>query len=206
MVDSNNEINNSLFPALQYPGSESSYLSFTFRDVPHVALERVTYFPANAEVHIRNDYSRIDAHNLTAFCRAELVVATHGSACKTEAWLPDDWNGRLLGVGNGGFAGGVTVAELGNVAVTQGFAGLSTDTGHYSTPNSEKWAGPGDDVSPAECPYLVGIRWSSGNAIVDWTWRTLHLGVLAGKEVTKQYCGRVPGKAYFMDCSTGQPI
>lgn len=83
-------------------------------------------------------------------------------------------------------------------------AGLSTDTGHYSTPNSEKWAGPGDDVSPAECPYLVGIRWSSGNAIVDWTWRTLHLGVLAGKEVTKQYCGRVPGKAYFMDCSTGK--
>ncbi|HEY8997848.1 MAG TPA: hypothetical protein VIM60_08115, partial [Edaphobacter sp.] len=43
------------------------------------------------------------------FCRVEILdQATADSAIRTEVWLPlTGWNGRLRGVGNGGFAGNI---------------------------------------------------------------------------------------------------
>ena len=45
--------------------------------------------------------------HLPAFCRvAGVLRPTSDSAIHFEVWLPNqDWNGRLLGAGNGGFAG-----------------------------------------------------------------------------------------------------
>ncbi|OBZ72428.1 putative feruloyl esterase B-1 [Grifola frondosa] len=85
-----------------------------------------------------------------------------------------------------GLAGGVTVAELGYIAVQQGFAGVSTDTGHSSGTDNGTWAGPHND-----------------NAIIDFGWRALHRTVSAGKEVVRQYYGRPHKKAYYIGCSTG---
>ncbi len=90
-------------------GSESTCSNFTLVDIPNVDLTAATYFAANALVNISNAYSSIDESNLPAFCRVELVIttnATAGSSALTEVWLPDDWNGRVLTVGNGGMAGG----------------------------------------------------------------------------------------------------
>ena len=78
-------------------------------NLPNVELNSTTYFPPNATVSITTLQASINATNLPAFCRVQLVLTTNmtaGSTALTELWLPDDWNGRLLTVGNGGMAGG----------------------------------------------------------------------------------------------------
>ena len=92
-------------------GSQSACRDFALSDVADVdlTLTRTTHFAANALVNISNAYSSINESNLPAFCRVELVIttnATAGSFARTEVWLPDEWNGRVLTVGNGGLAGG----------------------------------------------------------------------------------------------------
>lgn len=85
-----------------------SAFNFTLSDV---ALNGTTYFVANATVAFETPLSSIYASDLPAFCRLQLVIttnATAGSTAQTELWLPDDWNGRSLTVGNGGWSGGST--------------------------------------------------------------------------------------------------
>ncbi|OJT07481.1 Feruloyl esterase C [Trametes pubescens] len=170
-------------------GSEAACTRSSPSDIPDVTLTAATYFPANARVDITNLYSFINTTGLPAFCRVELKIttnATAGSFANTEVWLPDDWNGRTLTIGNGGVGGGVAVFDLGGIAVPQGFAGISTNTGHNSTAVDGSWAGPHND-----------------NAIVDWGWRAVHLSVLAGKAVAAQYYHQAPKKSYYAGCSTG---
>ncbi|KIP02131.1 hypothetical protein PHLGIDRAFT_309422 [Phlebiopsis gigantea 11061_1 CR5-6] len=154
-----------------------------------VLLNGTTHYPANTTVAITTPQSSINATDLPAFCRLELVVttnATAGSTALTEVWLPDDWNGRLLTVGNGGLSGGVNVADLGNLAVKQGFAGVSTNTGHDSHPGDGSWGGPHND-----------------NAIIDFSFRALHLSVITSKQIVKTYYQRHIKKSYYIGCSTG---
>ncbi|KAI0710198.1 feruloyl esterase-like protein [Earliella scabrosa] len=170
-------------------GSQSACDNFRL-DVPDVDLTKATYHHAGALVNITTPYSTITTTDLPAFCRAELIITTNstgGSFALTEVWLPDDWNGRIVTFGNGGMSGGVTVGELGHIAVTQSFAGVSTNTGHNGTTNDGEWAGPHND-----------------NAIVDWGWRAMHLSVLAGKEVVKQYYETAANKSYYLGCSNGR--
>lgn len=92
-------------------GSQSTCEQFTIEGIPNVNLTGTTYYPTNTLVNISNVYSSINVSNLPAFCRAELTIVTNttaGSFALTEVWLPDDWNGRVLTVGNGGLAGGGT--------------------------------------------------------------------------------------------------
>ncbi|KAI0349703.1 feruloyl esterase-like protein [Trametes cingulata] len=170
-------------------GSKAACTHFAPSHISDVSLVAATYFPANARVDISNVFSSINVTDLPAFCRVELRVttnATAGSFAITEVWLPDDWNGRMLTIGNGGFGGGVAVSDLGGVAVPQGFAGVSTNTGHNSTAVDGSWAGPHND-----------------NAIMDWGWRAVHLSVLAGKEITRQYYRQAAKRSYYLGCSTG---
>ncbi|CDO70498.1 hypothetical protein BN946_scf184569.g41, partial [Trametes cinnabarina] len=168
-------------------GSLATCQNFALRDISGVSLTAATYFPTNARVDISNVFSSLNASDLPAFCRVELVVvtnATAGSFANTEVWLPDAWNGRMVTIGNGGFGGGVTVSDLGGIAVPQG---VSTNTGHNSSAVDGSWAGPHND-----------------NAIVDWGWRAVHLSVLAGKAVTEQYYRQPIRRSYYIGCSTGK--
>ena len=90
-------------------GSKSTCLKFSPSHIPGVSVTAKTYFPTNATVDISNIFSSINTTSLPAFCRVELVIvtnATAGSFAITEAWLPDEWNERMLTIGNGGFGGG----------------------------------------------------------------------------------------------------
>ena len=104
----------SLLPSLAAAapqGSQEACDQFTLNNIPNVNLTGTVYYPANTLVNISNVYSSINVSNLPAFCRAELTIITNttaGSFALTEVWLPDDWNGRVLTVGNGGLAGGGT--------------------------------------------------------------------------------------------------
>lgn len=105
-----------------------------------------------------------------------------GSNINTEVWLPEtDWNGRLLGTGNGGGAGSIWHPVLAN-GVRQGFAAANTDMG----------------TSPdANCAAGFPERWA------DFGYRATHVMTVAAKEIIRKFYGRPADRAYFMGSSTG---
>ena len=106
-----------------------------------------------------------------------------GSNINVEIWLPETekWNGRLLGVGNGGAAGAIHPDSLAG-ALSAGYAVATTDMGTAPTPDS-------------------GI----GNAEVwkDFGFRATHIMTLSAKQVIKAYYGRDAAHSYFEGGSTG---
>jgi feruloyl esterase len=121
--------------------------------------------------------------DLPTFCRVVGVIRpTSDSAIGFELWLPDQWNGRYLQVGNVGFAG--TIIDSGLIQGLQnGFAVSGTDDGH---------AGNGTD-------------WMTGHPekVVDFGYRAVHSTSVSAKAIaTKYYRQRIP-LSYFSGCSSG---
>ncbi|KAI0146733.1 Tannase/feruloyl esterase [Pestalotiopsis sp. NC0098] len=126
-------------------------------------------------------------------CRLVVTVQTSNasSSAEAEVWLPPGaaWNGRLLTVGNGGFAGAVNYPDV-VWGLRKGFASVSTDTGHASNSSD-------------------GSFLSYPEQSVDWGHRALHLSVAAAKEAVSAYyynngqngTGRL--YSYYAGCSTG---
>ncbi len=106
-----------------------------------------------------------------------------GSTINIELWLPDaaKWNGRFLGLGNGGAAGHIDPAGLAGFAAG-GFAVATTDMGTAPNPDS------GD-----------------GNPEVwkDFGFRATHLMTVTAKQVLKAYYGQDATYSYFLGGSTG---
>ena len=125
-------------------------------------------------------------HDLPPFCRVTGILhPTSDSDIRFEVWLPvKDWNQRILGVGNGGFAGVIGYQGLGG-NLRRGFATSGSDAGHQAE---------GEDAS-----------WAFGHPekITDFGWRAVHLTAERAKDVVKAYYGKTASKAYFDSCSDG---
>jgi feruloyl esterase len=122
--------------------------------------------------------------NLPASCRIAFAVATSvNSIANAEVWLPANWTGRYMTVGNGGFAGGVNYPDI-VWSLRKGFATMSTDTGHQSTQGDGSWL-------------------SDADAATDWGHRALHLSTLVAKEIVELYYGIAAEHSYYAGCSTG---
>ena len=120
---------------------------------------------------------------MPAFCRVAVTAKpTSDSDIKVEVWLPDAWNGKLLGTDNGGFSGAINYAGLAS-AITKGYAAVSTDTGHS-----------GDQMD-----FGIGHP----EKIVDWAHRAVHEMTVLAKAVVEKARGRAPLHSYFTGCSTG---
>jgi len=106
-----------------------------------------------------------------------------GSNINVEIWLPDaaKWNGRFLGLGNGGAAGHINSMNLSGPA-RGGTAVATTDMGTAPNPDS-------------------GV----GNPEVwkDFGFRATHLMTVVAKQVVKAYYGKDPSYSYFVGGSTG---
>lgn len=106
-----------------------------------------------------------------------------GSNINVEIWLPDaaTWNGRFIGLGNGGAAGVIHAGSLAG-AIHGGNAVATTDLG--TAPNADS-----------------GI----GNREVwkDFGFRATHLMTTTAKQVVKAYYGKDPTFSYFNGGSTG---
>src|SRR5688572_17943529 len=65
-------------------------------------------------------------------CRLTLVLKpTPDSNINVELWLPtENWNGRFLAVGNGGWAGSIQGYPDMQEALRRGYATAASDTGH----------------------------------------------------------------------------
>jgi pimeloyl-ACP methyl ester carboxylesterase len=123
---------------------------------------------------------------LPAYCAIE---ASRGNLHVT-VWLPlSTWNGRFQGVGGGGFVGGFSYREL-NVALRNGYAGATTDSGH--------------PASQAQGEFALNPDGSLNNAAIsDFADRAIHDMTVAGTLLVKQFYGRGPRYTYFNGCSQG---
>src|SRR5205823_10066655 len=75
-------------------------------------------------------------------CRVQAVASpVHGSKIRIQVWMPDGWNGKMLGTGGGGLNGGLGNTDKDHAAgVARGYAGVINDIGHDSSSTTRSWA------------------------------------------------------------------
>jgi feruloyl esterase len=127
-----------------------------------------------------------------AYCEVTGVITpVAGSHITVVYRLPEAWNGKLVGLGGGGWAGNLTLDRSGARAYTAaanlalGYATAQTDGGH---PATEIW----------------NTSWAANvESFKDFSYRAVHLMTTVGKAVVAQYYGKPQKRAYFQGCSTG---
>jgi feruloyl esterase len=131
------------------------------------------------------------ARHVPAFCEVQATISpAAGSKIGAVFRLPADWNGKVLGVGGGGFAGNVR-AEAAAEGLARGYAVIQNDLGHPS-------------ASALDASFALDAAGKHNvPGIVDFGHRATHLATVAGKEVATRIYGRAPERAYWQGCSTG---
>jgi feruloyl esterase len=141
---------------------------------------------ANTTVNNAQFIAADAARGSPAFCEITGVVKANPRSSITVVYrLPENWNGRLLGLGGGGWAGNIVLATAAP-ALARGYATAQTDGGHVS-------------------PNGADTAWVAGNpdALTDFSHRAVHLMTTTGKAVVAQYYGKSATRHYFQGCSTG---
>jgi feruloyl esterase len=139
-----------------------------------------------AGVSVSISASRPPITGLPAFCRVTGVMRpSSDSVIRFEVWLPEqNWNGRFIGAGNGGFGGSIGYDELANY-LKRNFAVAGSDTGHQAQATDASWA------------------WRHPEKVKDFGFRAVHLTRVRAAEIIAAYYGRHDEKAYFDSCSDG---
>jgi feruloyl esterase len=123
---------------------------------------------------------------LPAFCRvAAEIRPTPDSKIKFEIWMPaSGWNGRFMGVGNGGWSGEIWYPFMGT-ALRDHYATASTDTGH--------------EGSFRDASFSFGHP----EKLVDFEYRAVHEMTIKAKAIIAAYYGAAPKFSYWDGCSSG---
>jgi len=121
--------------------------------------------------------------DLPAFCRVAVTLTpTADSDIKMELWLPANWNGKFMMVGNGAWSGAVSYSAMAE-PLGRGYAVASTDTGHEGGRGTFGFGHP--------------------EKLVDFAWRAVHETTVKGKALTTAYYGGGPRLSYWDGCSSG---
>ncbi len=108
------------------------------------------------------------------------------SVIRFQVEVPEEWNGRYVQVGGGGFCGSIpTASGSGSGYVADGYAVASDDSGHQGS--------------------ALDGSFASDNPAAELTWGRLseHLTSVAAKRVAAHLQGSSPVYSYFVGCSTG---
>ena len=120
-----------------------------------------------------------------ASCRVTGIARpTRNSEIGFELWLPDNWTGRYVQLGNGGFAGNIDQPSLAN-EIRRGNAAAMTDTGHKAGEFDASWA--------------LGHP----EKILDYGYRSIKVTSDAAHELIRAYYRRPVSHSYFVGCSNG---
>src|SRR5580704_12480733 len=103
-----------------------------------------------------------------------------------EVWIPTDggWNGKYQQIGNGGFAGSISLSTIAN-AVSRGYAAAGTDDGT---------SGP-----PSGAPSFIG----NPDVLLDYGYRAIKATSEDSKTIIDIVTGQAPSYSYFVGCSDG---
>lgn len=112
------------------------------------------------------------------------VKGNIGGHIKFELLLPENWNGRFVMGGGGGFVG--TVQNAARDSVQRGYATAGTDTGHQWQPG-----------------YLAGWALTNLEAQVNFGFLAVHRTAEVAKALIRTYYGQPAKHSYFVGCSRG---
>ncbi len=103
-----------------------------------------------------------------------------------EVWIPTDgsWNGKYQQIGNGGFAGAISLPTIAN-GVSRGYATAGTDDGT---------SGP-----PRGAPAFIG----NPDVLLDYGFRAIKATTDDSKAIVAALMGQGPRYSYFVGCSDG---
>ncbi len=113
------------------------------------------------------------------------VAGVIGGKINFELLLPEDWNGKFVMGGGGGFVGSVMNTSLNEGSLQSGYATVGTDTGHQCHPADGRWA-------------LNDLE-----AIVNFGHQAVHRTAVTAKALTTAYYGEQISRSYFTGCSRG---
>ncbi|KAH9222274.1 Tannase/feruloyl esterase [Leptodontidium sp. 2 PMI_412] len=156
-----------------------------------ISIENVTvnfaeYVPAGTTIMFPNadpSCARPSQAVPSDLCRVNMHVSTTNvSGIVLESWLPKDWTGRFLSTGNGGLGGCIQFEDMA-YTIGQGFAVVGANNGHDGRSGKA---------------FL-----NSPEVIADFAYRSIHTGVVVGKQITKEFYGTKHKKSYYLGCSTG---
>jgi feruloyl esterase len=164
------------------PSTCESLTSFAFPDTT------INYALSSAGgAYVAPDAWHLAFTNLPPYCEVYATIKpTADSQIKVRVWMPTQrYNGRYLGTGNGGYAGGFFFSELAD-GINRGFATANTDMGAVGA------AGVNADS-------MIGHpeQWK------DFGWRATHLMTTFAKALIASFYGDAAKRNYFSGCSTG---
>ncbi|KAK6439407.1 Feruloyl esterase [Oleoguttula sp. CCFEE 5521] len=172
---------------VSHPRAACARLGKTFH-APNVQVNLVQYVAAGTNLSLEQGYNistctRPSQVVPVDLCRMVMNVATSNrSGITLEAWLPTSWSGRFLSTGNGGLSGCIQYEDLAYTAGF-GFATVGANNGHNGT---------------SGLAFL-----NNPDVVADFAYRSVHTGVLIGKQITKAYYGQSHKNSYYLGCSTG---
>lgn len=158
-----------------------------------VVLNHTTFTPRFSNPN--HDYippTQVDFCNVT-------IAYTHtgyNESILTRIYLPiNSWNGRLQGVGGGGFIAGLQEPLIAfDGAIAEGYTAVGTSAGFYTSDvyggDANTWALP--------TPGKVDMH-----RVEDFAYRSLADMVMIGKKAVKNFYGEAPKYSYFSGCSGG---
>jgi feruloyl esterase len=133
------------------------------------------------------------AKNKPAFCEVKGEISPNAKSHIGVVFrLPDNWNGRVLGIGGGGWQGDTNLRTA-VAGLNRGYATLQTNGGHDPKTGPDAFAAAFDS------------SWAKDNpeGVTDFAWRAVHLTSVVGKDVAKKYYNKPLQLAVFQGCSTG---
>ncbi|KAI9655566.1 MAG: hypothetical protein M1821_005359 [Bathelium mastoideum] len=135
------------------------------------------------------------AQNITDldFCQVNITITHPGAndSVNNQVWLPTtQWNGRLVGIGGGGYAANMGWDSLGP-AVGLGYLAAGTDAGvPMNSSSADAWA----LASPGNANQYL---------LLDFASRSVHEMTVMAKQVAESFYGEPPQYSYWQGCSTG---
>ncbi|KAL4937188.1 hypothetical protein BDV06DRAFT_216069 [Aspergillus oleicola] len=160
-----------------------------------LSAQVVTSASAYIPESVYTNHGPVNASGVS-FCAVSVAYTHihHSDPVNTQVWLPldDEWNGRMMGVGGGGFYCGLYGANMMAMlaAVSEGYAAVSTDCGHTILQTTEDWLLD----SPGQVNYHLLENFAS---------TALNDAAIIGKSVTGSFYGSRPQHSYFSGCSQG---
>jgi hypothetical protein len=162
--------------------------SFSLAAAPVKKCEEMAAGAFGADVKIESAKLVAAAANLPEHCDIRGVIWPEA---KFAVKLPTNWNERFQMVGNGGWAGTISLPAV-DTAVRAGYAATSTDTGH----DAQKEPG-------ATFAYPGPNNPNAARKLIDHGYLAVHETALLAKKMIRAYYGAEPRYSYWVGCSTG---